>query len=174
MDYERRDGEGFFDATQNARLVASAERYYRIMYYGAADSWNLRDRYMFETLERLLAWRGQGSKAVVWAHNSDIDDARATDMGEMRGEINIGQLCRERFAELAVLIGFGTDRGTVAAASEWDGPMEIKQVRPAHHDSSERLCRESASRASWWICGNSTLLSCAASCFIPDWNGRSA
>jgi erythromycin esterase-like protein len=95
-------------------------------------------------------------------------------MGEMRGEINIGQLCRERFAELAVLIGFGTDRGTVAAASEWDRPMEIKQVRPAHHDSSERLCRESASRASWWICGNGTLLSCAASCFIPDWNGRSA
>jgi erythromycin esterase-like protein len=135
MDYERRDGEGFFDARQNARLVASAERYTGSC-YGAADSWNLRDRYMFETLERLLAWRGQGSKAVVWAHNSDIGDARATDMGEMRGEINIGQLCRERFAELAVLIGFGTDRGTVAAASEWDGPMEIKQVRPAHQQGN--------------------------------------
>jgi erythromycin esterase-like protein len=141
MDYERRDAEGFFDATQNARLVA-AERYCRIMYYGATESWNLRDRHMFETLERLLAWRGQGSKAVVWAHNSHIGDARATDMGE-RGEINIGQLCRERFAEVAVVIGFGTDRGTVAAASEWDGPMEIKQVRPAHHDSYEPLCRES-------------------------------
>jgi erythromycin esterase-like protein len=143
MAYEQRDGEGFFDAAQNARLVASAERYYRIMYYGAAQSWNLRDRHMFATLEQLLAWRGEGSKAVVWAHNSHIGDAAATEMGEMRGGINIGQLCRERFAQAAVLIGFGTDRGTVAAASDWDGPMEIKQVRPAHRDSYERLCRDS-------------------------------
>jgi protein-L-isoaspartate(D-aspartate) O-methyltransferase len=143
MAYEQRDGEGFFDAAQNARLVASAERYYRIMYYGAAQSWNLRDRHMFATLEQLLARRGEGSKAVVWAHNSHIGDAAATEMGEMRGEINIGQLCRERFAQAAVLIGFGTDRGTLAAASDWDGPMEIKQVRPAHRDSYERLCRDS-------------------------------
>jgi protein-L-isoaspartate(D-aspartate) O-methyltransferase len=143
MAYEQRDGEGFFDAAQNARLVASAERYYRIMYYGAAESWNLRDRHMFATLEQLLAWRGEDAKAVVWAHNSHIGDAAATEMGEMRGEINIGQLCRERFAQAAVLIGFGTDRGTVAAASDWDGPMEIKQVRPAHRDSYERLCRDS-------------------------------
>jgi protein-L-isoaspartate(D-aspartate) O-methyltransferase len=143
MAYEQRDGEGFFDAAQNARLVASAERYYRIMYYGAAQSWNLRDRHMFATLEQLLAWRGEGSKAVVWAHNSHIGDAAATEMGEMRGEINIGQLCRERFAQTAMLIGFGTDRGTVAAASDWDGPMEIKQVRAAHRDSYERLCRDS-------------------------------
>lgn len=144
MAYEQRDGEGFFDAAQNARLVASAERYYRIMYYGAAQSWNLRDRHMFATLEQLLAWRGEGSKAVVWAHNSHIGDAAATEMGEMRGEINVGQLCRERFAQAAVLFGFGTDRGTVAAASDWDGPMEIKQIRPAHRDSYERLCRDSS------------------------------
>jgi hypothetical protein len=106
----------FSTLAQNARLVASAERYYRVMYHGAAESWNLRDRHMFETLDQLLAWRGTGSKAVVWAHNSHIGDAAATEMGEIRGEINIGQLCRERFADAAVLIGFGTDRGTVAAA----------------------------------------------------------
>jgi erythromycin esterase-like protein len=98
---------------------------------------------MFETLENLLRWRGQDSKAVVWAHNSHIGNAAATDMGSMRGEINLGQLCRERFGSAAALIGFGTDRGTVAAASDWDGPMEIKQVRPAHPESYEKLCRDS-------------------------------
>jgi protein-L-isoaspartate(D-aspartate) O-methyltransferase len=143
LDYEKRDGESFLDAAQNARLVASAERYYRVMYYGAADSWNLRDRHMFETLEHLFAWRGKDARAVVWAHNSHIGDAAATEMGIVRGEINIGQLCRERFWKEAALIGFGTDRGTVAAASDWDDPMEIKQVRPAHADSYERLCRDS-------------------------------
>jgi protein-L-isoaspartate(D-aspartate) O-methyltransferase len=143
MEFEARDGEGFFDATQNARLVASAERYYRVMYYGGAESWNLRDRHMFETLQRLLQWRGKNAKAVVWAHNSHIGNAAATEMGLLRGEFNIGQLCREEFGKEAVLIGFGTDRGTVAAASDWDGPMEIKQVRPAHRDSYERLCRDS-------------------------------
>jgi len=143
VEYRRHDGESFLDAAQNARLVASAERYYRIMYYGATESWNLRDRHMFETLELLLAWHGERSKAVVWAHNSHVGNAAATDMGLVRGEINIGQLCRERFGQAAALIGFGTDRGTVAAASDWDGPMEIKQVRPAHRDSYERLCRDS-------------------------------
>jgi erythromycin esterase-like protein len=113
------------------------------MYHGAAESWNLRDRHMFETLEQLLAGRGKTAKAVVWAHNSHVGNATATDMGAIRGEINIGQLCRERFGRDAALIGFGTDRGTVAAASDWDGPMEIKQVRPAHPDSYERLCRDS-------------------------------
>jgi len=138
-----RDSEAFFDSTQNARLVASAERYYRIMYHGAADSWNLRDRHMFETLQELLAWRGKDAKAVVWAHNSHIGNAAATEMGLLRGEFNIGQLCREEFGRDATLIGFGTDHGTVAAASDWDGPMEIKRVRPAHRDSYERLCRDS-------------------------------
>ena len=142
LDYTPRDGESFLDAAQNARLIASAERYYRVMYYGSAESWNLRDRHMFETLEHLLTARGDGAKAVVWAHNSHIGDAAATDMGEIRGEINIGQLCREQHGADAALIGFGTDRGTVAAASDWDGPMEIKQVRPAHAESYERLCRD--------------------------------
>src|SRR5205807_4314336 len=102
MEYQRRDGEDFLDAAQNARLVAAAERYYRIMYYGAAESWNLRDRHMFETLEQLLKWRGKDAKAIVWAHNSHIGDARATEMGLLREELNIGQLCRERFADEAV------------------------------------------------------------------------
>jgi protein-L-isoaspartate(D-aspartate) O-methyltransferase len=141
--YRDQDTGGFFDAAQNARLVASAERYYRIMYYGGAESWNLRDRHMFETLEQLLAWRGEDAKAVIWAHNSHVGNAEATDMGVIRGEINIGQLCRERFGEKALLVGFGTDHGTVVAASDWDGPMEIKRVRRAHRDSYERLCRDS-------------------------------
>ncbi len=142
FDYEKKDGDSFLDAEQNAKLVASAERYYRAMYYGTAESWNLRDRHMFSTLERLLDWRGRGSKAIVWAHNSHIGNAAATEMGQLRDEINIGQLCKERFGDEAVLIGFGTDRGTVAAATDWDGDMEIKQVRPAHRDSYERLCRD--------------------------------
>src|SRR5438046_6548293 len=137
------ESAGFFDATQNARLIASAERYYRVMYSGAAESWNLRDRHMFETLEQLLTWRGEHGKAVVWAHNSHIGNAAATEMGVVRDELNIGQLCRERFGTAAALIGFGTDRGTVAAASDWDGPVEIKQVRPSHPGSYERLCRDS-------------------------------
>ncbi|TMJ57818.1 MAG: protein-L-isoaspartate(D-aspartate) O-methyltransferase [Alphaproteobacteria bacterium] len=142
LQYAAADGESFLDAAQNARLVASAERYYRVMYYGSAESWNLRDRHMFETLEQLLAWRGEHGKAVVWAHNSHIGNAAATEMGVVRDELNIGQLCRERFGTAAALIGFGTDRGTVAAASDWDGPVEIKQVRPSYPGSYERLCRD--------------------------------
>jgi protein-L-isoaspartate(D-aspartate) O-methyltransferase len=143
LDDAAKDGESFLDAAQNARLVAAAERYYRIMYYGGADSWNLRDLHMFETLQAVLAARGPDAKAVVWAHNSHVGDARATEMGKVRDELNIGQLCREAYGASARLLGFGTDRGSVAAASDWDGPMEIKQVRPAHEDSYERLCRES-------------------------------
>jgi protein-L-isoaspartate(D-aspartate) O-methyltransferase len=137
LDYLIKDGEAFFDAEQNARIVAAAEQYYRVMYYGDAVSWNLRDQHMFDTLERLLAHRGPRSKAVVWAHNSHIGDAEFTEMGQVRGEHNIGQLARARFGADCALIGFGTDRGTVAAASDWDGPMEIKRVRPARADSYE-------------------------------------
>jgi erythromycin esterase-like protein len=138
LDYACRDGEQFFDAAQNARLVAAAERYYRAMYYGSAESWNLRDRHMFDTLQRLLDHRGAAAKAVVWAHNSHIGDARSTDMGRVRGELNLGELVRRRFADQAALIGFGTHAGTVAAASDWDGPMEVKEVRPSRADSVER------------------------------------
>ncbi|WP_409371646.1 erythromycin esterase family protein [Mesorhizobium huakuii] len=140
--YASRDGEQFFDATQNARLVANAERYYRVMYYGSNESWNLRDRHMFETLQRVLAWAGPDGKAVVWAHNSHVGDARFTDMGAERGEVNIGQLCRQAYGSEVALIGFGTHSGTVAAASEWDAPMEIKTVRPSRPDSYEWLCHQ--------------------------------
>ena len=137
--YAEHDGERFLDAEQNARLVANAERYYRIMYYGSRASWNLRDSHMFETLKNLLAYHGSDSKAVVWAHNSHVGNAGATEMAA-RGEYNLGQLCRREFGERAYLVGFGTHSGTVAAASEWDGPMEIKTVRPALPNSYEQLC----------------------------------
>lgn len=143
LDHAQQDGDDLLDAALNARLVASAEHYYRIMYYGGAESWNLRDTHMFETLVHVLEHRGAQSKAVVWAHNSHIGDARYTEMGTLREELNIGQLSRERFRADAALIGFGMNTGTVAAASEWDGPMEIKRVRPAHQDSYEHLCHES-------------------------------
>jgi protein-L-isoaspartate(D-aspartate) O-methyltransferase len=137
--YAEHDGERFLDAEQNARLVANAERYYRIMYYGSRASWNLRDSHMFETLQNLLAFHGPDSKAVVWAHNSHVGNAAATEMAA-RGEHNIGQLCREAFGDEAYLVGFGTHGGTVAAASEWDGAMEVKNVRPSLPGSYERLC----------------------------------
>jgi len=143
LQYAARDSEAFLDAAQNARLIAAAERYYRVMYYGGAESWNSRDAHMFETLEHLLDARGAKSKAIVWAHNSHIGDARYTDMGLMRDELNTGQLCRQRFGDAAALIGFGTHSGTVAAASEWGGEMQLKQIRPSHRNSYERLCHES-------------------------------
>lgn len=140
--YSEQDGQSFFDAMQNARLVANAERYYRAMYYGARESWNLRDRYMFETLQSILTRAGPHGRVVVWAHNSHIGDARYTDMGTERGEVNIGQLCREQYGQGAALIGFGTHSGTVSAASEWDAPMEVKRVLPSRPDSFEALCHE--------------------------------
>lgn len=140
--YAEHDGERFLDVVQNARLVTNAERYYRTMYYGSRSSWNLRDTHMFETLETLLAHHGPDSKAIVWAHNSHVGDSAATEMSR-RGEYNIGHLCRQKFGEAAYSIGFGTDTGTVAAAENWDSPMEIMTVRPALENSYERLCHES-------------------------------
>ncbi|MBZ9986846.1 protein-L-isoaspartate(D-aspartate) O-methyltransferase [Mesorhizobium sp. BH1-1-5] len=142
LDDTGQDGDDLFDAAQNARLVASAEHYYRTMYYGGPQSWNLRDTHMFETLEHILDTRGPNAKAVVWAHNSHIGDARYTEMGISRDELNVGQLCRQRFGDAAALIGFGTHAGTVAAATDWDGEMEIKSVRPSREDSYERLCHD--------------------------------
>jgi erythromycin esterase-like protein len=135
------DSEAYFDAVQNARIVRAAEQYYRIMYRRTRESWNLRDRHMFETLQALLRRRGPSCKAVVWAHNSHIGNAAATAMG-WEGEFNIGELCRTAYGDEAVLIGFGTDRGTVAAASDWDAPMEVKTVRPARRDSYEYAFRK--------------------------------
>jgi protein-L-isoaspartate(D-aspartate) O-methyltransferase len=142
LDYAERDGERFLDAVQNARLVADAERYYRAMYYGASASWNQRDQHMSDTLEALLAHHGPGSKAVVWAHNSHLGNAQATEMSA-RGELNLGQLCRQRYGDEAFLIGFGTDHGTVAAAHDWDGPMRAMGLRPAHPESYEGVCHAS-------------------------------
>ncbi|MBY4896125.1 erythromycin esterase family protein [Cupriavidus sp. AU9028] len=139
LDYAGTGHEPFFDAAQNAHLVASAEQYYRLMYRGGPDSWNLRDTHMFDTLARLIEIGRPNARAVVWAHNSHIGNAQATAMGRDHGEVNIGQLCRERFGAQAALIGLSTSGGTVAAASDWDGPMEIKTVVPARSDSYEAL-----------------------------------
>ena len=125
-------------------MVANAERYYRAMYYGSAASWNLRDTHMFETLEvAARALRARARAAIVWEHNSHVGNARATEMSA-RGELNVGQLCRATF---------GDDRLRRSASApttarwprrrDWDGPMERKQVRPAHADSYERLCHDS-------------------------------
>jgi protein-L-isoaspartate(D-aspartate) O-methyltransferase len=142
LDYARQDGERFFDAAQNARLVADAERYYRAMYYGSVASWNLRDTHMFETLQSLLAFYGPDSKGIVWEHNSHVGDATATEMGA-RGEHNVGQLCRAFAGERTYIVGFGTDHGTVAAASDWDAPMQRMSVVPAIDGSYERIFHDS-------------------------------
>jgi erythromycin esterase-like protein/adenine/guanine phosphoribosyltransferase-like PRPP-binding protein len=145
VEYARRDGrrmeDEIFDAEQNARLVKNAEAYYRSMFLEEVSSWNLRDRHMFETLEALAAYlerRDGRAKVVVWAHNSHLGDARATDMSR-RGELNIGQLVREKYGGDAVLVGFTTHHGTVTAASDWGAPAERKNVRPALAGSYEAL-----------------------------------
>jgi protein-L-isoaspartate(D-aspartate) O-methyltransferase len=132
------DDDRLLDAEQNAQLVAAAEQYYRVMYYGSRASWNLRDQHMFDTLKRVMDFQGPNSKVVIWAHNSHIGNALATEMSA-RGEFNIGQLCREHFRTASYHIGFGTHFGTVAAASDWDGAMKIFEVRESHPQSYERL-----------------------------------
>jgi erythromycin esterase-like protein len=130
-----------FFAEQNARLVKNAEAYYRSMFRGRIASWNLRDQHMVETLDMLvhhLGRRGQPVKTVVWAHNSHLGDARATEMGQ-HGELNVGQLVREREGVDAALIGFTTHEGTVTAAAEWDGAAQLQRVRPSLPDSVERI-----------------------------------
>src|SRR5436309_8851349 len=135
--------EQFF-AEQNARLVANAEAYYRTMFRGRVESWNLRDRHMAETLDALVKHRdsqGEPAKVAVWEHNSHLGDARATYMADY-GELNVGQLVRERYGREAVLVGFTTYTGTVTAASDWDKPSERKRVRPALSGSYEALFHE--------------------------------
>lgn len=144
-EYVSRDGlvasEEFFQAEQNARLVKNAEEYYRTMFQGRISSWNLRDRHMAETLHALhkhLDTRDPGARVVVWAHNSHLGDARATEMGKA-GELNLGQLARERYGGASALVGFSTYGGTVTAASDWGGPAETKRVRPGLEGSYEAL-----------------------------------
>jgi erythromycin esterase-like protein len=135
--------DDWLDARANARLVKDAEAYYRVMYHGSAESWNLRDTHMFDTLNMILDAKGPDSKAIVWAHNSHIGNAAFTDMGQNRKELNIGQLTKEKFGQDARLIGLGTHTGTVAAADDWDEPMQIKRVRPSIADSYERMAHDS-------------------------------
>jgi erythromycin esterase-like protein len=136
--------DDYFFAQQNARLVKNAEEYYRTMFRGRVSSWNLRDRHMVETLDALdahLARDGRKPRIAVWAHNSHLGDARATEMGR-QGEWNVGQLVRERHGEDAMLIGFSTHHGTVTAASDWGGEAECKRVRPGLPGSYEALFHE--------------------------------
>ncbi len=149
-EYLLRDGSAaedeYFVAEQNASVVANAEEYYRTMFGAGATSWNLRDRHMADTLDQLMVHldrRGATSRVVVWEHNSHIGDARATEMAG-RGELNIGQLMRERHARDVVLVGFTTYTGTVTAASDWGAPAERKRVLPALADSYEALLHEAA------------------------------
>lgn len=143
-DRMRRGGaldDHLFYAEQNARLVKNAEAYYRSVFLEAVSSWNLRDRHMAETLDALVSYldrKAGRAKIAVWEHNSHLGDARATEMGR-RGELNVGQLTREKYADDAVLIGFTTHRGTVTAASDWGGSAERKRVRPALAGSYEAL-----------------------------------
>jgi erythromycin esterase-like protein len=148
-EYARRDGrvdpDAQFFAEQNARLVRDAERYYRAMIHRGPDSWNLRDRHMVESLTALRQYLGAPdgeAKIVVWAHNSHLGDARATEV-QLHGEVNVGQLARERWGESVRLIGFTTYAGSVTAASNWDEPAEHKAVRPALAGSFEELFHDS-------------------------------
>jgi erythromycin esterase-like protein len=147
--YSQRDGmaaeDEFFFAEQNARLVKNAEEYYRTMFHGHISSWNLRDTHMADSLDALTEHfdrQGKKTKVVVWAHNSHLGDARATETGELRRELNLGQLVRERHPGDSFLIGFSTNTGTVTAASDWDAPPERMNVRPALTGSYERLFHE--------------------------------
>lgn len=131
----------YFYAYQNANVVVDAERYYKAMYYGSAESWNLRDFHMFYTLKSLMSYFGPQTKAIVWAHNSHIGNALATEMYS-RGEINIGHLCKEHFGEKSYLIGFGTHTGTVAAAHNWGNAMNVIKVNNSLPKSYENLCHK--------------------------------
>ncbi len=147
-EYARRDGriaaDDYFFAEENARLVRNAEEYYRAMFGGRVESWNLRDTHMMETLDSLLAHATRMSgkaRAVVWAHNSHLGDARATYMGDI-GELNLGQLAREQHGEETFAVGFTTHTGSVTAASDWGEPAHRKRVRPSIPGSYERLFHE--------------------------------
>src|SRR5437764_4001657 len=134
-----RDGEreARFAAEQNALVVKNAEAYYRTMIQGGPESWNLRDAHMAETLDRLMRFHGAGAKGIVWEHNTHIGDARHTDMAD-DGMVNVGQLVRERHHdEGVVLVGFGSHRGSVIAADEWEAPMQRIEVPPGREGSWE-------------------------------------
>jgi erythromycin esterase-like protein len=144
-EYATRDGQiaadEYFVAEQNARLVKNAEEYYRTMFAGHVESWNRRDTHMMETLNALLTHVGRtagDARGVVWAHNSHLGDARATQAAD-EGEVNLGQLAREAHGDDARLIGFTTHTGSVTAAREWDDPAQWKRINPSREGSYERV-----------------------------------
>ena len=144
-EYASRDGhvaaDDYFVAEQNARVVRDAEEYYRAMFRGGVESWNVRDRHMMDTLVTLVEHstrQGRSGKVVVWAHNSHLGDARATTMGDL-GELNVGQLAREHFGSACLAVGFTTHEGEVTASHEWDEPAALRQVQPSLQGSYERL-----------------------------------
>ncbi len=159
-DYANRDGEPvedeLFFATQNARLVVNAEAYYRAMFRAGREStWNLRDTHMADTLdaldEHLTRRHGEPAKIVVWAHNSHLGDARATEMGQDRNELNLGQLTRERHGLESFTLGLTTYTGTVTAATDWDGPAETKRVQPGLHGSLESVLHQAGGGKNFWL-----------------------
>ncbi len=161
--YLRRDGwvaeDELFFAEQNALVVRDAEEYYQQMYRAEASSWNLRDRHMAATLDALvehLDAQHPHTKVVVWAHNSHVGDARATDMSA-RGELNVGQLARQRYTNDAVLVGFSTYDGRVTAASNWDEPAQRKRVRAALPGSYEALFHDLEPKQFWFRTDDPTL-----------------
>jgi erythromycin esterase-like protein len=139
-------GEEFLDAEQNAVIARDAERYYRAMYYGGEESWNIRDRHMMSTLQALMAFHGPAAKGVVWAHNSHLGDARATAMSG-NGQVNLGQLVREEYGATSYHVGFGTDHGTVMAAAAWGEEPQVMQVQPGRPRSYEQLFHQTEPEA---------------------------
>src|SRR5204863_9633735 len=134
--------ESHFNAEQNALVVKNAEHYYRTMVHGGPESWNIRDRHMTETLERLIRLHGPQAKAIVWEHNTHIGDARFTDMAD-DGMVNVGQLVREQHGgEGVVLVGFGSYQGSVIAGRHWEAPMQRMRVPPAQEDSWENVLHQ--------------------------------
>ena len=140
------DPENVFSAEQNAIISVNAEKYYRRMLEGGATTWNIRDSHMMETLDRLLSFYGPGSKAIVWAHNTHIGDARATDM-RFQGMHNIGELARKNYGEKDVfLVGFGSFEGSVIAARNWGDGMERMPLPPAIAGSWESILKETGTQ----------------------------
>ena len=152
--YKEDGREAYFDAEQNALVAKNAELYYRTMVRGGGESWNVRDRHMVETLDRLMQHHGPGAKAIVWEHNTHIGDARATDMARA-GMVNVGQLVREAHAdEGVVLVGFGGHRGSVIAGREWGAPMERMPVPEAHEGTWEDVLHRAGEQNKLLIFGD--------------------
>lgn len=143
LSHPNKEQEEYFTAEQNALVVKNAEAYYRAMVRGGPSSWNIRDRHMTETLERLVQHHGKDARAIIWEHNTHIGDARATDMAD-EGMVNVGQLVRENHGNEGVFtVGFGSHHGSVIAGKDWDAPMEKMEVPPARDNSWEDILHRS-------------------------------